>query len=446
MIAPIDFGRLEIALGSMRGWLELAVTLLCMALAFALDRRFHRKRRERGRDERPGSVVRLGFPLLALTITFIAAVAWRRYVGAPFFLAIAIPILIALAIIRVVAYGLRRLFPAQAWLRTGEVAISTTVWVLAALYFVGVLPEITAALDDLVLPIGKSRVTVLTVFKSLAVVTLALVLVLWISGLIEQRLVRATQLDVNLRALLAKSIKAVLIVIGVLIALEQIGFDLTLLTVFGGALGVGIGLGLQKLASNYIAGFAILLDRSIRLGDLVTVDNRTGVVTRVTSRYVVVRSGDGLEAIVPNELLITNTVLNHSSTATRIRIAIQVQVSYDSDVEAALGILLDVAGQQPEVLGGDQAPSAMVINLADSGITLELGVWIDNPHIQGRLKSALYRGVLKAFAGHGIDIPYPRRDVRITGTIPAGEHPAGDYANAVTAGTTTPTAGPTRTG
>jgi small-conductance mechanosensitive channel len=287
-----------------------------------------------------------------------------------------------------------------------------------------------------------------------------LVLVLWISGLIEQRLARATQLDVNLRALLAKSIKAVLIVIGVLIALEQIGFDLTLLTVFGGALGVGIGLGLQKLASNYIAGFAILLDRSIRLGDLVTVDNRTGVVTRVTSRYVVIRGGDGLEAIVPNEALITNTVLNHSSTATRIRIAIQVQVSYDSDVEAALGILREVAGQQPEVLGGDQAPSAMVINLADSGITLEVGVWIDNPHIQGGLKSALYRGVLKAFAAHGIDIPYPRRDVRNTGTIPVAEDPRGESAqatsartntpsagtNAPTAGLNTPTAGQTRTG
>jgi small-conductance mechanosensitive channel len=446
MIAPIDFGRLENALGSPRGWLELAATLLCIGLAFALDRWFDRKRQARGGHERLGSVVRLGFPLLALTITFVAAAAWRRYVGEPLFLSIAIPILVALAVIRVVAYGLRRLFPAQAWLRTGEVAISTAVWVLAALYFVGVLSEMTATLDQLVLPIGKSQVTVLTIFKSLAVVTLALVLVLWVSGLIEQRLARATQLDVNLRALLAKSIKAVLIVIGVLISLEQIGFDLTLLTVFGGALGVGIGLGLQKLASNYIAGFAILLDRSIRLGDLVTVDNRTGVVTRVTSRYVVIRGGDGLEAIVPNEALITNTVLNHSSTATRIRIAIQVQVSYDSDVEAALGILREVAGQQPEVLGGDQAPSAMVINLADSGITLELGVWIDNPHIQGRLKSALYRGVLKAFAAQGIDIPYPRRDVRITGTIPVGEDLPGDFGKAISGRTNAPTAGPTPTG
>src|SRR4029079_19748528 len=150
-------------------------------------------------------------------------------------------ILIALAVIRLVAYGLRRLFTAPAWLRTGEVASVTTVCVLSALYFVGVLSEITAALDELVLPIGKSRVSVLTIFKRLCVVTLALVLVLSISGLIQQLLARATQLAVNLRALLAKVIKAVLIAIGVLIALEQIGFDLTLLTGFGGGVWHGLG-------------------------------------------------------------------------------------------------------------------------------------------------------------------------------------------------------------
>ena len=244
-----------------------------------------------------------------------------------------------------------------------------------------------------------------------------LVVTLWISGLIEQRLMSATQLDANLRAVLAKSIKAVLIIIGVLIALQQIGFDLTLLTVFGGALGVGIGLGLQKLASNYIAGFTILLDRSVRLGDLVTVDNKTGVVTRVTARYVVVRSGDGLEAIVPNETLVTTTVLNHSYTSTEIRMAIQVQVSYDSDVEKALQLLQDLALQEPQVMRGERKPAALVLNLGESGVMLELGVWINDPHIQGGLRSALYRRALKAFADNGIRIPYTRRDVRVEGAI-----------------------------
>ena len=220
--------------------------------------------------------------------------------------------------------------------------------------------------------------------------------------------------------MLAKFIRAVLIVVAVLIALEQIGFDLTLLTVFGGALGVGIGLGLQKLASNYIAGFTILLDRSIRIGDLVTVDGRTGVVSNATSRYVVVRSGDGVEAIVPNETVVTTTVLNHSYTSPQIRIAVQVQVAYDSDVEKALGLLTEIALREPRVLRDAQAPKSFLVNFGDSGITLELGVWINDPHVgQLDLKSSLNRAILKEFGANGIQIPFPQREIRIVGAIPA---------------------------
>ena len=418
MIAPIDFGRLEVALASLRGWLELAAALLCVVAAWAIDRRIETRRLHKGTDARlPGSFVRIAFPLLALALTYVASYAWRRYVGTPFFLAIATPILVALAIIRMIAYALRRLFPSQSWLPAWEAAIGMTVWGLATLYFLGVLPEIAAALDELTIPLGKTQLSVLTICKGLAVVIATIVVTLWISGLIEQRLTRATQLDANLRALLAKSIKALLIIIGVLVALEQIGFDLTLLTVFGGALGVGIGLGLQKLAANYIAGFTILLDRSIRLGDLITVDNKTGVVTRVTSRYVVVRGGDGLEAIVPNETLVTTTVLNHSYTSSEIRIAIQVQVAHDSDVDRALALLRDVALAEPQVLRGERDPAALVLGVTDNGIMLELGMWIADPHIQGGLKSTLYRAALKAFAANGIRIPAPQRDVRLAGTV-----------------------------
>ena len=428
MIAPIDFGRLEVALASTRGWLELLATLSCVALAWAIDRQFEARRKRKGVAMRlPGSFVRVAFPLIALALMYVASFAWRRYVGPPFFLAIGMPILVALAVIRLIAYALRRLFPSQSWLPGWEVAISTTVWGLAVLYFLGVLPEMAAALDELGIPIGKSRVSLLAVFEGIAVVGITLVVTLWVSGLIEQRLSRSTHLDANLRALLAKSIKAVLIIIGVLISLEQIGFDLTLLTVFGGALGVGIGLGLQKLASNYIAGFTILLDRSIRLGDLITVDNKTGVVSRVTSRYVVVRGGDGLEAIVPNETLVTTTVLNHSYTSTEVRIAIQVQIAYDSNVDRALELLLEVALEEPQVMRGERQPSALVLGLGDNGVTLELGVWVNDPHIQGGLRSSLYRRVLRAFADNGIRIPAPRRDVRIeTAPAPASNERAID--------------------
>ena len=338
MIAPVDFNRLEDALATPRGLLELAVTALCLLVAWAIDRRIARGHVARGESARlPGSFVRIAFPLIGLGLVYVATALWRRHAGPPFFLTIATPLLIALAAIRMLIYVLRRLFPAQRWLPASEVAIGTATWALVILYFVGVLPEIAAALDELVLPIGRTQVSVLAILEGIVVVVVTLVVTLWISGLVEQRLTRATQLDANLRVVLSKSIRALLIVVALLIALQTVGFDLTLLTVFGGALGVGIGLGLQKLASNYIAGFTILLDRSIRMGDLITVDGRTGIVSKVTSRYVVVRSLDGVEAIVPNETLVTTTVLNHSYTSPDVWITLQVQISYDSDVEAALG-------------------------------------------------------------------------------------------------------------
>jgi small-conductance mechanosensitive channel len=424
MIAPIDFSRLEVALGLPRGWLELLLTLACVGVAWLVDRRITRARRARSRAAAlPGGFIDLGFPLIALLLVFLASLAWRSLVFPPFFLAIAMPILIALAVIRMLAYALHRLFPSQAWLPASELAIGTAIWGFAILFFLGVLPEFRATLAQLVIPIGKSEVSLLTIFTGIGAVVVTLVVTLWISGLIEQRLALATQLDANLRAVLAKFIRAVLIVVAVLIALEQIGFDLTLLTVFGGALGVGIGLGLQKLASNYIAGFTILLDRSIRIGDLVTVDGRTGVVSRATSRYVVVRSGDGIEAIVPNETVVTTTVLNHSYTSAQVRVAVQLQVSYDSDVEKALALLTEIASREPRVLRDAMGPRSFLVNFADNGITLELGVWINDPHVgQLDLKSSLNRAILREFAAHGIQIPFPQRDVRIVGAIPADVH------------------------
>lgn len=445
MITPIDFNRLQSALAAAHGWIELAITLVCLAIAWSIERRIERvdrpgssatdrAHRDAGdaaatngdvaatKGDEPGSrrmhgvVLRLAFPLIGLILVYFAASIWRRHVGAPFFLAIAAPLLVTLAGIRMLVYALRRLFPGEGWRHASELAIVAAAWSLAVLYFLGVLRELGAALDDVVIPVGKAEVSMLTIVEGLVVVVVALIVALWISSLVERRLARATQIDANLRVVFASVVRIVLVVIGVLIALEMVGFDLTLLTVFGGALAVGIGLGLQKLAANYIAGFTILLDKSVRLGDLVTVDGRTGIVSQVTSRYVVVRSLDGLEAIVPNETMVTTTVLNHGYTTPGIRVAIGVQVAYDCDVERALALLVEIAQRQPRVLGGARGPRSFVTGLADSGINLELGVWINDPQNgQLNLKSAIHRDILVEFKAAGIGIPFPQREVRIVG-------------------------------
>jgi hypothetical protein len=183
---PIDFGHLQVALASARGWLELLVTLLCILLAWLIDRRLEKVRERRNVYAHvPRSVVRIAFPLFAVALTYVASFAWRRYAGAPFFLNIATPILIALAIIRIIVYGLRRLFPSQAWLPASEVAIGTTIWALAILYFLGVLPEMAEALDQVVIPLGKSQVSVLTIFTGVVVVLVTVVVTLACASLRE---------------------------------------------------------------------------------------------------------------------------------------------------------------------------------------------------------------------------------------------------------------------
>jgi small-conductance mechanosensitive channel len=284
-----------------------------------------------------------------------------------------------------------------------------------------VLPEIGAALEDARLPIGKGEISVLDLGRDAIVIIVVIVLSLWAANLLEQRLLRVGHLDSNLRVVLAKVFRALLILIGVLVALSMVGVDLTVLSVFGGALGVGIGLGLQKLASNYIAGFTILLDRSIRLGDMITVENRTGTVTVVTSRYVVLRGLDGIEAIVPNESLVTTTVLNHSYTSKDVKVGVPVQISYDSDLELAMRLMTELATKEPRVLHGALEPVVNVLQFGANGIDLELAVWINDPEKgQGNLKSALNIAMWKAFREHGIQIPYPQREVRIIGS-PGGK-------------------------
>ena len=421
MVTSIDFERVQTALSLPAGWIELAIAVACFALGWAADRRFRVTREHAPEVVRVGlgGVNRLIFPLVSLALVVGATAIFAHFQPA-FFLKAALPLAIALALIRLLVYALRGIFGNAEWMKTSERAISLSIWVLVILYFLGVLQDVGAQLDAMQIPLGKSHVSVLEIGKGLLVVIVTIAAALWLSGLIESRLIRTGAIDLNLRVVLSKFVRAMLLVIALLFALQAVGIDLTLLSVFGGAVGVGIGLGLQKLASNYIAGFTILLDRSIRMGDMITVDTRHGIVTSVTSRYVVVRSLDGVEAIVPNETLVTTTVLNHSYTSKNVRVALTLQISYDSDIDLALRIMTDVANAHDRVLKGPNAPAAFVVRFAENGIDLELGLWLGDPEIgQADLRSALYREIFKAFKEHGIRIPYPQREMRILEPAPS---------------------------
>ena len=424
MFGPVDLSLIIAALQTARGWIELAILAACLAVGWLADDRVWRVRNatDHAHHRLPGSLARVIFPLTSLALLMAARAAYHRS-GPSVLLDVAVPLLIALAAIRMLIYGLRRMFADSAWLKSSERTVSFTIWSLLFLHYVGVLPEIAEDMDALRIPIGSNEISLLTIGKGALAVILTLITTLWISGFIEQRLMK-TDLDPNLRVVLSKFVRALLIVVGILIALQAIGFDLTLLAVFGGALGVGIGLGLQKLASNYISGFAIVLDRSIRMGDMVTVGERTGVVSRLTSRYVVVRSLDGTAAIVPNETMVTSIVLNHSYTRRDMRVGVTIQVSYDSDVELALALMEQAGRAEPRVLKSPNAPQAFLAAFTDSGIALELGVWIPDPENgQQPLRSALNRAIWGSFQANGIKMPTPQREVRMVGGPPPGGRP-----------------------
>jgi small-conductance mechanosensitive channel len=419
MLTPLDLDRIQASLRTPNGWIELATIALCFAIAWAVDRRLYVTSERESRVARHGgSLNRLIFPLTALALLYVARAVFQRW-QVPAFFPIALPLVVALALIRLSIYALRNLFGVKAASKS-ERTLSFAIWGALLLYYVGVLPEIGAALEDASIPIGKGgELSVLDLGRDALVIIFVIVLALWASSLLERRLMRGTHLDQNLRVVAAKVSRAVLLLVGILVALSFVGVDVTVLSVFGGALGVGIGLGLQKLASNYIAGFTILLDRSVRLGDMITVDNRTGTVSVVTSRYVVVRGLDGIESIVPNEMLVTTTVLNHSYTSKDVKVSIVVQISYDSDLELAMRLMRELAAGEPRVLTGALAPVVNVLQFGDNGIALELAVWINDPELgQGNLRSALNIAIWKAFRANGIRIPYPQREVRLLGQGP----------------------------
>lgn len=421
MLNAISFERLETLLGTTHGRVQVAVVLACFAIAWLVDRRVTRGFAPGAEATHlRGGVVRGVFPITALLLLVLARPAFRKHDDTLFF-DFAIPLAIALAGIRVAVYTVRRLFPDAAWLASSERAIGFAIWGALVLYFGGIGSELMHWLDSIRIPVGRTQVSLASMIEGLIVVVVTMSVALWLSGFLERRLMQ-TELNPNLRAVTSKLLRAFLVLIGVLFALQAVGFDLTLLSVFGGALGVGIGLGLQRLAANYIAGFAILLDKSVKLGDVVTVDNRFGKITEVTSRYVVVSGMDGVKAIVPNEALVANTVLNHSQNQGRVRVPVVVQVDYRSDVERALAIMVEATAGEPRILRlPGVEPAAFLTALGDSGLTLELGVWIGDPENgQLGLRSAILRRILAAFADEGIRIPYPRREIQIVGGEVAG--------------------------
>ena len=357
-------------------------------------------------------LVRIISPIIILIVLFFSKIYLDTFQATPI-LYIAISLINALIVIRLGFYFIRYLIKPRPWIRALENTIASLVWVIVALYLFGLLSPIRETLEQVQFSFGDNNFSLFLVFQVIFGSALAVLFAVTLGQFIENRLMKVDQLDMNARVMLNKVLKITLYVVAVVVALSSIGLDLTFLSVFGGAFGVGLAFGMQKIASNYVCGFIILLDKSIHIGDILMVGEHYGVVTLIRSRYTVLRKLDGIEVIIPNETLISENIINHTLTDRKSRISIDVQISYKSSVDKAFEILLNSAKHEVRVLN-DPAPSVFLMKFADSGIDLMLSFYIVDPE-EGSwgLKSDIYREIWNEFQKNNIEIPYPYRTVEI---------------------------------
>ena len=391
---------------------ELGTVLLCIVLAWVL---VWAVRRASGSTDK-SSILFGGrlvdgvlFPLILLALAYAARALLGQSMNLVVF-KIAIPVLVSLAVIRFGVKVLHAAFRASPVVRLLEQTISWTAWAAMVLWVSGLLPILLEELDQITWKVGSTKLSVLTMIQGALSAGVVLIITLWISQAIESRLLKtATGAELSLRKAVSNATRALLVFVGILVALAVVGIDLTALSVLGGAIGVGIGFGLQKLAANYVSGFVILAERKLRIGDNVKVDGFEGAITDINARYTVIRSLVGRESIVPNEMLISNRVENLSLADPQLWQSTVVTVAYDSDVELVMRLLAQAALSQARVLR-EPAPLIALSSFAPDGLEFTIGYWLADPE-KGllNLRSSINLEVFSQLKAHQIEIPYPQR-------------------------------------
>lgn len=397
--------------------LELGSLLLCVALAWGISALLRRALE----GPQSGSSVLFGkrlvdgalFPIVLLVLAYVARALLLPLVPLAVF-RVAIPVLVSLVVIRIGVKVLQVAFPGAPWVRPLERSISWVAWGGMVLWVSGLLPVVLHEMDQISWKVGNAQLSLRTLLEGLVTAGAVLILALWVSSAIEARLLRsATGGQLSLRKAISNATRALLMFVGLMMAMTAVGIDLTALSVLGGAIGVGIGFGLQKLAANYVSGFVILAERSMRIGDNVRVDNFDGRITDITARYTVIRSPTGRESIVPNEIMITSRVENLSLADPRVWLSTVVSVAYDSDVDLVTRLLVDAATAQDRVLK-DPPPTAALSAFGADGLEFTVGFWIADPENgQLNVRSAINMAILRSLREHDIEIPYPQRVVHM---------------------------------
>jgi small-conductance mechanosensitive channel len=356
-------------------------------------------------------------PLLVVGLLALSKLILIKYNLRVNLLTVAFPIFTSLAAIRIVFYILRRVFGRHGQLgaafKTFERIFVFLAWATVVLYLLGYWDDIFKFLDHHELPIGKNKVSLAVILQAGASVIVLMTLALWAGTAIDERLMGIQSMHSSLRVVLARITKSILILVAVLLSLQTVGLDLTVLSVFSGALGVGVGLGMQRVASNYVSGFVILLERSLSIGDMITVDKYSGRVSRINSRYTVLQGGDGVETVLPNEMLISTAVQNQSLSSPSVRGATRLTIAFGSDVNAVMELLRTLASEVERVLE-TPAPGVAIARFAPDGYELELGFWVaDAQNGTGGVVNEVNRRIYELIAAGKIKLGHSNVDTTL---------------------------------
>ncbi len=351
------------------------------------------------------AIASVAFPLSWLALQWLAVLIFNSANLANNLLTITVSLLSAWTLIKALSLQIRN--PAVANL------LALCAWSIAALNILNLLEPATTLLDSAAIELGDSRFSLLSVIKAVVVLSLLLWMATAASEVFEQRIRRISSITPSVQVLFTILLKIALLTVAVLAVLGSVGIDLTAFTVVGGAIGVGLGFGLQKIFANLVSGIILLLDKSIKPGDVITVGTTYGAVNSLGARYVSVLTRDGIEHLIPNEEVITQRVENWSHSNSLIRLRKLIGVHYKSDLRKAMQLCTEAANDVPRVLT-DQPVVCLVRDFGDSAVNLELRFWIGDPH-NGRASviSHIMLNIWDRFHQHGIEIPYPQRDVHL---------------------------------
>ncbi len=356
-------------------------------------------------EERVKKAVELEVPVFLVAFALVALALfqnldWEGYLLKPFALVVS-----AYSVFK----GFSGVVKNRFWMQSG----AWLVFALLGLHIFGVLQPVAETLESMGFKLGETRISLLGLLKGIGV----LVVLLWISSILtklsKSRIKKMPEINPSVQVLLEKAVQVALLLIAVMASLSTAGLNLSSLTLFGGAIGLGIGFGLQKVISNLVCGIILLLDRSIKPGDVIEIEGTYGWINSLRARYVSVITRDGKEHLIPNEDLVTQKVTNWSFTDTNVRMRIPVGVSYDSDVRKAIELCVEAGAAEERVLKNPE-PVCRMIGFGDNAVDLELRVWITDPvNGSGNIRSSVFLGIWDRFQKHGIEIPFPQRDLHI---------------------------------